>query len=463
MADDKLEMKEGCSRRDFLKMGTALGVGASIAGANLSACSEAHRTAPGVPIIKPLETVRVGMVGVGHQGKGHFQSLLKIAGVDLHAVCDTVADKVTEMQGLAVEAGKPEPKGYSRGEYDLKRMCAEEELDLVVTATPWKWHVPICVEAMKTGSHAATEVPAAVTVDECWQLVETAEKYGKHCVMLENVCYMRPEMMILNMVRKNLFGELLHAEGAYNHDLRHWKLGGLYEKEWRVYHSINRNGNLYPTHGLGPIAQCMNINRGDRFDYLVSMSSPSRGLQEYAHKMLGADHEFSKANYKLGDVNTSLIKTVNGKTIYLVHDTNLPRPYSRINLIQGTKGITQGFGDMTHRNLIHIEGRSEEHKWQPLTDYAGEFEHPFIREYQATSTGAGHGGADYLELARLIYCLRNGLPTDMDVYDAADWTVVSGLTEESVAKRSRPIDFPDFTRGIWKTREPLGIIGESQG
>ncbi len=462
MTNDKPDTKDDFSRRDFLKMGTTLGLGASMAGVSLSACSRALQTAPGVPVVKPMETVRVGMVGVGNQGSGHIQSLLRIAGVELRAICDTVTEKVTQMQSLAVEAGKAKPTGYSRGEYDFKRMCAEEELDLVVTATPWEWHVPICVEAMKTGSHAATEVPAAVTVDECWELVETAEKYNKHCVMLENVCYMRPEMMILNMVRKNLLGELLHAEGAYNHDLRHWKLGGLYEKEWRVYHSINRNGNLYPTHGLGPIAQCMNINRGDRFDYLVSMSSPSRGLQEYARKTLGPDHQFSKANYKLGDVNTSLIQTANGKTIYLVHDTNLPRPYSRINLIQGTKGITQGFSDMTHRNLIHIEGITEAHKWEPLENHAEEFEHPFIKAHQAKSTGAGHGGADYLELARLIYCLRKGLPTDMDVYDAVDWTVVSGLTEESVANRSRPVDFPDFTRGLWKTRKPLGIIEVNQ-
>lgn len=460
MNEKDTESGDSCSRREFLRMGTAIGIGASIAAAGVSACSTEPETSPGLPNVASMDPVRVGMVGVGNQGSGHFRSLLAIEGVELRAVCDVVEEKVAKMQALATESGKPKPNGYSRGENDFKRMCAEEELDLVVTATPWRWHVPICVEAMKTGSHAATEVPAAVTIDECWELVETAEKYRRHCVMLENVCYMRPEMMILNMVRKGVFGELLHGEGAYNHDLRHYKLGGLYEKDWRVYHSMKRNGNLYPTHGLGPIAQCMNINRGDRFDYLVSMSSPSRGLQEYALKTLGPDHPFSKAKYKLGDINTSLIMTASGKTIYLVHDTNLPRPYSRINLIQGTHGITRGFSDMTHANLIHIEGRTKEHEWEPLLDFAEEFEHPFIRSYQESSTGGGHGGADYLELYRLIHCLRNGLPTDMDVYDAAAWSVVSGLTEESVANRSKPVDFPDFTRGLWKTREPLGIIGE---
>ncbi len=453
---------EELNRRDFIKLGAVAGLGATFAGTVLSGCSRRPSTTPGAAKVDPIDLVKVGVVGVGMQGSGHFKNLLRIEGTEIKAVCDLVEDKIVRMQEWATEAGKPKPKGYCSGEFDFKRMCAEEELDLVLTATPWNWHVPICVEAMKTGSHAATEVPAAVTIDECWELVETSEKYNKHCVMLENVCYMQPELMILNMVRKGLFGELLHGEGAYNHDLRNYKLGGLYENDWRVYHSINRDGNLYPTHGLGPIAQCMNINRGDRFDYLVSMSSPAFGLQEYANEKLGPDHKFSKANYKCGDVNTSLIKTMEGRTIYLVHDTNLPRPYSRINMIQGTKGITQGFSDLTHRNLIHIAGRSPEHSWEPLTNMAKEFEHPLIKEAQKLAEGAGHGGADFIEDYRLIHCLRKGLPTDMDVYDAVDWSVVSHLTEVSVANHSKPVDFPDFTRGLWKTREPLGIIGEDQ-
>lgn len=449
----------GFNRRDFIKIGSAgLAVGLTTAG--LIGCSK--KTSTGPAVVDPIDPVRVGVVGVGNQGSGHFRNMLRIEGAEIVAVCDMVEDKVIRMQEWAEKAEKPKPAGYFQGEFDFKRMCAEQDLDLVLTATPWEWHVPICVEAMKTGSHAATEVPAAVTVEECWELVETAEKYNKHCVMLENVCYMRPEMMILNMVKKGLFGELLHGEGAYNHDLRNYKLGGAYEKDWRVYHSINRNGNLYPTHGLGPIAQCMDINRGDRFDYLVSMSSPARGLKEFAIKKLGPENEFANVNYKCGDINSSMIKTVNGKTIYLVHDTNLPRPYSRINMIQGTKGITQGFGDLTHSNLIHIEGKSRPHRWEPLYTYEEEFEHPLIKKAQEIAEGAGHGGADFIEDYRLINSLRKGLPTDMDVYDAADWTVVSGLTEISVANRSKPVNFPDFTRGLWKTRQPLGIIGEDQ-
>lgn len=456
--DEKTSKK--ITRKDFVKIGTAAGIGAAIAGMTLSSCSKKIRTAPGVPVVPPIKTVRVGVVGVGMQGSGHVQSFLKLDGVELVAICDLVEEKVNRMQSWAVEAGKNKPVGYFKGKHDFKRMCAEQELDLVLTATPWEWHVPICVEAMETGSHAATEVPAAVTIEECWQLVETAEKTQKHCVMLENVCYMAPEMMILNMVRKGLFGELMHGEGAYNHDLRNYKLGSLYENDWRVYHSMKRNGNLYPTHGLGPIAQCMNINRGDSFDYLVSMSTEALGLTAYAEEKLGPDHKFSKATYKCGDINTSMIRTKKGKTITLVHDTNLPRPYSRINMIQGTKGITQGFSDLTYSNLIHIENRSPEHWWEPLSNFEAEYEHPLIKKQNELADGGGHGGADFTEIYRLVNSLQKGLPTDQDVYDAADWSVVSGLTEISVANRSRPVDFPDFTRGQWKTRKPIGIIGE---
>ena len=463
MNKDLSSTPNAISRRDFVKLGASAGIGLALAGMAFSSCDEKQlKTQPGVPFIPAIDPVRVAVVGVGMQGSGHVQSLLQLEGVELRAVCDLVEDKIKRMQSWAREAGKPEPKGYFKGELDFKRMCDQEDLDLVITATPWEWHVPVCVKAMTTGSHAATEVPAAVTIDECWQLVETAEQTRKHCMMLENVCYMAPELLILNMVRKGVFGELLHAEGAYNHDLRNYLLGSLYENDWRIKHCMTRNGNLYPTHGLGPIAQCLNINRGDRFDFLVSMSTPSLGLKEYALEKLGADHHYSKTAYSCGDVNTSLIRTAMGRTITLVHDTHLPRPYSRINLIQGTQGITQGFSDMTHGSLIHIEGRSEPHWWEPLSNYETEFEHPLIQEASSLAEGGGHGGADFIEIYRLIHCLRNGLPTDQDVYDAVDWSVVSGLTELSVANRSKPVDFPDFTRGLWKTRKPQGIIAEDQ-
>ncbi|MCF7921856.1 MAG: Gfo/Idh/MocA family oxidoreductase [Candidatus Marinimicrobia bacterium] len=448
----------GLSRRDFIRLGSAVGIGTALAGAALSSCAKEITTQPGAAKVGPIDNVRLGIVGVGNMGSAHFQNFLRIEGVEIVAVCDLVEDKVKRMQEWATKAGKPAPKGYYQGETDFKRMCAEEDLDLVFAATPWNWHVPVMVEAMKNGSHAATEVPAAPTIEACWEMVETAEKYNKHCVMMENVCYMEPEMMIYNMVQQGVFGELLHGEGAYSHDMRNNLLGSAYEGDWWTHEVIARNGNLYPTHGLGPIAQCMNISRGDRFDYLVSMSSNARGLHEYANEHLGPDHEFSKTKFNCGDINISMLRTVQGKTIYLVQDTNLPRPYSRINLVQGTKGITQGFRDATHANLVHVEGLSQSHSWEPLMNYANTYKHPLISQMEDLADGAGHGGADFIEDYRLIYCLRNGLPTDMDVYEAADWSVVSNLTEMSVANRSQTIDFPDFTRGQWKTRKPLGII-----
>lgn len=450
-------MDANYDRRDFLKLGVATGAGLAFGGINLAGCaSVSNRGTPAK--VAPIDTVRVGFVGVGGMGTNHVKNLLEIEGVQLRAVCDIVEEKVARIQKLTQKAGQPKPAGYSRGEYDFKRMCKNEELDLVYTATPWRWHVPVCVAAMKNGKHAATEVPAAVTFDECWQLVETAEKYNRHCVMMENCCYSRWMLMVLNMVRRGVLGELVHCEGGYLHDLRALKFSGKGEGLWRTEHSIKRDGNVYPTHGLGPIAQCANVNRGDRFDYLVSMSSKSRGLNLYAAKKFGPGHPLARKKYALGDVNSSLIRTVNGVSIILIHDCDTPRPYSRVDLVQGTKGIFRGYPE----RIIYIEGRTpKEHghgAWEPLENYADEYEHPLWKALSSRGEGRGHGGMDFIEDYRLIKALRTGTPTDMDVYDAASWSVVSALSERSVANKSRPVDFPDFTRGKWKSRPPLGIV-----
>jgi predicted dehydrogenase len=446
------------NRRDFMKLSALTSMGAAITGLSISRCATMGRKIGPAPVerfrVPPIDPVRIGFVGVGGMGSAHVINFLKIDGVEIKAVGDIVPEKVERIQNWVVEAGQPKPTGYSRGERDFERLCAEQDLDLVFTATPWRWHVPVCVSAMKNGKHAATEVPAAVTLDECWELVETAEKLNKHCIMMENCCYDREEMMIFNMVRQGMLGEIIHGEGAYNHDLRALKFSTEGEGLWRPAHSIKRNGNLYPTHGLGPVAQAMDINRGDRFDYLVSMSSVSRGLNLYAAEHFGADDPRATQKYALGDINISLIRTVNGKTITLYHDTDSPRPYTRIHLIQGTKGLAHKWP-----NRIHIEGKSPADQWQPLEQYFEEYEHPLWKELREKSAGAGHGGMDYIEDYRLVKCLREGLPTDMDVYDAAAWSVVSELSERSVADRSRPYDFPDFTRGMWKKWPPLGIIG----
>jgi predicted dehydrogenase len=454
---DEQDIKSGNkSRRDFMKTGAAIGIGAAVLGAKMISCKEKTpqlATKPGVPQVAPIETVRIGFVGVGNQGSSHVRNFLNIECIEIKAICDIVPEKVARMQSWVTDAGFKKPNGYSQGDYDFVRMCENEDLDLVFTATPWKWHVPMCVAAMKNDKHAATEVPAAVTIDECWELVETAEKLNKHCVMMENCNYDRRELLFLNLVRKGLFGELIHSECGYLHDLRNLKLGDEGEGPWRIKHTIDRNGNLYPTHGLGPVAQCMNINRGNQFDYLVSMSSQSRGLNLYAEKILGTDHPFAKQKYALGDVNVSLIKNHDGSTITVYHDTNLPRPYSRINTIQGTNGIAEGYPDR-----IHIEGRSPAHEWEELETYYEEFEHPMWKNLSEKASGAGHGGMDYIEDYRLIQSLRNGTPMDMDVYDAAALSCISEISEKSVANNSAPEKIPDFTRGLWKTIQSFGII-----
>ncbi len=451
--DNKLENQ---NRREFIKTSATIGLGAAIIGAKVIGCEKKESqisTKPGVPDVAPIKNVRMGIVGVGNQGSSHVRNFLNIDGVEIKAICDIIPEKVERMQSWVTDAGFEKPTGYSKGEFDFVRMCETEELDIVFTATPWKWHVPICVAAMKNDKHAATEVPAAVTIDECWELVETAEKLQKHCVMMENCNYDRREMLFLNLVRKGMFGELIHAECGYLHDLRNYKVGDLYEGQWRIQHSIDRNGNLYPTHGLGPVAQCMNINRGNQFDYLVSMSSQSRGLNLYAEEKLGADHPFAKQQYALGDVNVSLIKNHDGSMITVYHDTNLPRPYSRINIIQGTKGIGEGYPDR-----IHIEGRSPAHEWEDLDSYYEEFEHPMWKNLAQKASGAGHGGMDYIEDYRLIRSLKTGTPMDMDVYDAAALSCIAEVSERSVANKSTPEKIPDFTRGLWKSIKPLEII-----
>ena len=444
------------SRRDFLKIGAAAGLGAAVAGLGLEAKGTAALPGEARSQFKttPIPNVRVGFVGVGGMGSAHVQNYLNIEGVEVKAICDIVPAKVERAQKWVVEAGQPMPTGYSKGPEDFQRMCETEELDLVMTATPWEWHVPVCLAAMKNGKHAATEVPAAMSLEDCWALVKTAEKTQKHCQMMENCCYDRIELMTLNLVRKGVLGEVLHAEVGYLHDLRGVKFSKEGEGLWRRAWAQKLNGNLYPTHGLGPVAQCMNVNRGDAFDYLVSLSSPVRGLHEYADETFGADSPQAKERYVLGDVNTSLIKTKLGKTIILIHDTNLPRPYTRINLVQGTKGLAHKWPDR-----IYVEGKAAKpHEWDDFEKFAAEFEHPLWKAIASKGEGRGHGGMDYIEDYRLIQSLRRGEPLDQDVYDAAAWSAVVGASAQSVAGKGKPVAIPDFTRGKWKTNPPLGIL-----
>jgi predicted dehydrogenase len=437
------------TRRSFLELSGGL-VAAGAIRPDQTAGSQPATT----PFAAPrIETVRIAYVGIGGQGSGHVRNLLKIPGCRITAVCDIRPERTDWATKVITEAGHPAPAVYTRGPRDFERLCETEDLDLVYNATPWEWHVPIMLAAMKSGKHTATEVPAAMTLEDCWAIVDAAEKFRKHCVMMENCNYDRMEMMVFNIVRQGLFGELLHAEGGYLHDLRAIKFADQGEGLWRRAWAMKLNGNLYPTHGLGPVANCLDINRGDRFDHLVSMSGPSRGLQEWAAAHLPADSPKRKEQYVLGDVNISLLKTTNGRTIVVQHCTNLPRPYSRIHLVQGTKGLFQGYPDR-----VYIEGRGKEDQWQPASELLAEFEHPLWKEMSQAAQGAGHGGMDYIEDYRLIKCLREGLATDMNVYDAAALSAVVPLSVRSVEHRAECVPFPDFTRGKWKTNPPLGIV-----
>jgi len=407
-----------------------------------------------------MKTVRAGMIGFAGRGWGHLVNLLMLEGAEVMALCELKADALEKGAQLAVDKGRPRPALYGPDRNDYLRMLERDDIDVVFIATDWNTHAPMAVQAMQAGKHTFLEVPAAVTTDQCWELVETSEKTRLNCMMLENVCYGREELMVLNMVKQGVLGTLLHGEAAYIHDLRaqmhdHGNTIGT----WRTLHYAERNGNLYPTHGLGPIAQYMNINRGDRFDRLVSMSSLAVGRKRYAAENFPADNKWNKIEeWKCGDMNSSLVRTALGRTILIQWDETSPRPYTRHNLVQGTKGCWAGFP-----GRLVVEGRTPStHEWvqgEGLKSWYDEFEHPLWKRMgeEAVKSG-GHGGMDFLMMWRLIYCLRNGVPLDQDVYDAAAWSVIGPLSEESVSKGNAPVEIPDFTRGRWKDIPPLGIV-----
>jgi predicted dehydrogenase len=407
-----------------------------------------------------IETVRVGIIGLGMRGPGAVDRLSKIEGVEIKALCDLMPDRVYKAKEMLKDTPHS-PEGYSGSQDAWKKMVDRPDLDLIYIATPWDLHTPMAVYAMESGKHTAVEVPAARTLDECWQLVETSERTQKHCMQLENCCYDFFELMTLKMAREGFFGEVLHVEGAYIHDLvsLNFNKEKGYQDMWRLKENY-RNGNLYPTHGLGPICQILNINRGDQMDYLTSMSSNDFQMQSEANKLAKEDPfyaQFTGKNYR-GNMNTSVVKTKNGKTIMIQHDVTSPRPYSRLHVVSGTEGYAQKYPESKvsagHSWMKEEEMKSLEAKYTPeIVTKVGEM---------AKQIG-GHGGMDFMMDWRLIDCLRNGLPLDQDVYDAALWSCVSPLSEWSVANRSNSIDVPDFTAGNWKNNTPVSITLEGGG
>ena len=401
-----------------------------------------------------IDKVRIGFIGLGMRGPGAVNRMSFVEGVEIKALCDKDPKRTAKAQEILMKKGLPRATEYS-GEEGWKGMVQKEELDLVYICTPWRLHTPMAVYAMKQGKHAAVEVPAAVTMDECFELVETSEKTRKHCMMLENCCYDFFEMLTLNMARNGLFGELIHAEGAYIHDLRELNFSKEgYADMWRLKENF-RNGNLYPTHGLGPVAQCMNINRGDIFDHLVSMSTHDFQMADMAKQKAAADpffEPFANKSFR-GNMNTTIIRTQKGKTIMLQHDVTSPRPYSRIHLISGTKGMARKYPAPERIAFGHSWVKEDEMK-----ELYNKYTPPIIKKVgELAKKVGGHGGMDFIMDWRLIDCLRNGLPLDQDVYDAALWSATGVLSEKSVAKKSRTVDVPDFTRGAWKTNKPVDL------
>ncbi|GAB3965650.1 Gfo/Idh/MocA family oxidoreductase [Spirosoma terrae] len=418
----------------------------------------------------PLNKVRLGFIGVGLRGRSHVQQALYRPDVDITAICDISADSIAKTNAMIEKAGRKAPVAYSKGDEAFKDMLKRDDIDGVVIATPWEWHVPMAVATMKAGKYAGVEVSATVTLKESWDLVDTFEKTGSHCMILENVCYRRDVMAILNMVRQGMFGEMTYAHCGYEHDLRNIKFndgkghgvgaefgkGAYSEASWRTQHSVDRNGDLYPTHGLGPVAHWLNINRGNQFVRLTSMATKSRGLHKYVVDKGGANHPNAKVNFKLGDVVTTMVECANGENIMIIHDTNSPRPYSLGFRAQGTQGIWMDDNDMIYLEDANGKPLSPKpHTWEPFAPYQEKYDHPLWKQHSQTAQNAGHGGIDFFVLRGFIESIKNQVAPPMDVYDAAAWSAISPLSEESIAKGSKPIDIPDFTRGKWKTNKPI--------
>lgn len=410
--------------------------------------------------------IKVIMMGVGLRGQDHLDLLLRRTDVEVVAICDIDDRMLTASKELISKAGKKMPQIFTGDLYAWKKMLDLKNIDATVISTPWEWHKEMIIASVESGiKYVATEVMLGITLQDHWDVVKAAEKHKAHVMMLENVCYRRDVMAVLNMVRQGVFGELIHLQGGYQHDLREVKFNngidaygkgcefgdkGWSEARWRTHHSVNRNGDLYPTHGIGPIAQYININRGNRFLNIVSFSSKARGLHEHIVQKCGPDHPNAKVNFKLGDVVTTSIGCANGETILLQHDTNLPRPYSLGFRVQGTKGLW-----MDVAKGIHVEGVSKAHQWDAAKEWLDKYDHPLWKRWSAEAQGSGHGGMDFYVMHSFIESAKRKTPTQLDVYDAAAWSAISPLSEQSIELGNETVAFPDFTGGQWMYRKPV--------
>ncbi len=422
--------------------------------------------------VAPNSKVSIGFIGVGLRGRTHLRNIAAREDVVIPAICDINPEAIQESQEILKKNNKKEAAVYSKDEYAFLELLERDDIDGVVIATPWLWHTRMAVAAMKAGKYTGLEVSAANTLEECWDLVNTHEETGTHLMLLENVCYAREAMAALKMVREGLFGTIVHATCGYKHDLREVKFndgkqphgGGvefgekaIHEASWRTQHSLKRNADVYPTHGLGPVAEWFDINRGNRFLYLTATATKSAGLKDYIieHPQGGKNHPNADLNWKLGDIVTTVIKTANDETIILSHDTNLPRPYSWGFTLHGTDGVWCG---QYEGRRIYVEGRSPHHQWETAEaydEYMKKYDHPLWKNFEAEAKGSGHGGIDFFTDRAFVESVKRNGPAPIDAYDAAAWSAVTPLSEQSVAQGSKPIYFPDFTRGRWINNKPI--------
>ncbi len=416
--------------------------------------------------------VRIALLGTGLRGQNHLELLLRRSDVDVVAVCD-VDDRMLGMaRDVVSKSGKKMPSVYTGDNYAWKNLLEKEKLDGVIIATPWEWHKPMIMGALDAGlKYVATEVILGITLQDHWDVVKSAEKNDANVMMLENVCYRRDVMAVLNMVRQGLFGELIHLQAGYQHNLRDVKFNdgvnayghgvefgekAFSEARWRTNHSVHRNGDLYPTHGIGPVAQFININRGNRFLSLCSYSSKSRGLHNYVVKLAGENHPNAKVRFKLGDVVTTSIDCANGETVLLQHDTSLPRPYSLGFRVQGTEGLW-----MDVNQSVYIQDKSAKNdQWEEAKVWLDKYDHPLWARWSKATEGAGHGGMDFFVIHSFIESIKRKLPTPMNVYDAASWSAITPLSEQSIELGHQAIEFPDFTGGQWMYRKPVFALND---
>lgn len=407
--------------------------------------------------------IRMGVIGVGLRGQNHVDNLLRRSDVEIVAICDIDDEMLKRTLNLFSKSGKALPRIFKGDQYAWRKLLQLKDIEAIIIATPWEWHAPMCIESLQAGKYVGTEVVLGITLEDHWNVVRACEENKGHLMMLENVCYRRDVMAVLNMVRQGIFGELIHMQGGYQHDLRGVKFNdgktpynsgvefgekAFSEAKWRTAHSVNRNGDLYPTHGVGPIAQMLNINTGNRFMALSSFATKSRGLHEYIVKKGAADHPNAKVEFKLGDVVTTQIDCANGETVFLQHDTNLPRPYSLGFRVQGTKGLW-----MDVNNSIYVEGTSKEHQWDNARQWLEKYDHPLWQRWSKDTEGAGHGGMDFFVLHAFVEAIKRKEPLPMDIYDAAVWSAITPLSEKSILLGNQTVEFPDFSNGKWMHRK----------